>query len=777
MRLSWTPQRLDPEDPAHQHAYKLMAGLHKQLVVAGYDGVDLEQLLVRMLFCLFAEDTGIFEPLAFRLYLEGRSREDGSDLGASLSSLFQVLDTPPHKRSKHLGVELAAFPYVDGGLFSARLRIADFSVEMRAALLDASRLLWAKISPAAFGSLFQGISTASERRAQGAHYTSERDILKICRGLFLEDLEAALADALADRSTRRSARLAELHRRMESIRLFDPACGCGIFLVIAYRELRRLELKLLRATVRGQQDFEVGALLRVNVSQAYGIEAQEWPARIAAVALWLVDHQMNQEASEAFGQYFIRLPLTHTPHIRHDNALRVDWSGLLPPGPNVFVLGNPPFIGHQYRSAEQQDDMLLAWGSGGRFGRLDYVTAWYARAAKYIEDTTARVAFVSTNSICQGEQVDTLWSALFALGVQIDFAHRTFPWHSDSPGGAHVHVVIIGFSMTGRPRPTLYDYEGTKDKSEPLKIQCTNISPYLVEGPRMTIPSRAPPRQGHPRLLQGSKPVDGGNLIFTDEQRKVFVSAEPAAEPLFRPYVGGDELINGNWRWCLWLKDTPAAALRKLPLVRERLAAVRRKRAESPTPNFRRMADSPTLFAEDRQPDRPYLAIPEVSSESRRYLPVGFLPANVIASNKLQVIADGDIFYFGILVSAIHMAWVRVVSGRLKSDISYAPSVLHNFPLPSQIAESAREKVEAAAQAVLDVRARYLPPHGDQTLGDLYDPYHPPKDLVAAHTKLDKTVDRLYRKELFHSDRERVEHLFTLFAAQRAATERDKPDN
>jgi hypothetical protein len=766
--LGQAPQRLRPEDPANQAAFKLMGRLHDLLVEAGYDGVDLERFLVRLLFCLFAEDTGIFEPLGFFTYISGRTRPDGSDLGAALEKLFQVLDTPPERRSKNLDDELAAFPYVNGRLFADRLRIADFNAEMHAALLRAANFYWARISPAVFGSLFQAVLGDEERRRKGAHYTSERDILKTIKGLFLDELEAEVTAAIADRSTGARKRQEAALARLGRLRLFDPACGCGNFLIIAFRELRRLELQLLRKLLEAQQVLNVQTYLQVSVEQCYGIELLEWPARIAEVALWLADHQANQAAAAAFGQYFVRLPLRETPHIAHGNALRLDWAAHLPPGDDVMVLGNPPFIGHSYTSAEQQADKARVFPSDGKFGKLDYVACWHAKAADYIQGTRARVAFVSTNSITQGEQASVLWPYLYSKGVEIEFAHRTFPWSSDAPGAAHVHVVIIGFSRVPREQRLLYDYDLGGD--EPVCVTARpGISPYLTVGRPVTVPSRATPRPGQPQLRQGSKPVDGGHLIFTAEEKEAFVRAEPSAERWMRPYVGSQELINGGWRWCLWLKDCPAAELRAMPLVKERLARVRASREASPTPAFAAMAAQPALFVEDRQPDRPYLAVPEVSSERRRYIPLAWLPHTVIASNKLQISTEATFLHFGVLSSQLHMAWVRVVCGRLESRYSYSPSVMHNFPWPALAADAQSKVIESAAQRVLDERAYHLPPNGNATLADLYDPDTMPPGLVKAHQALDKAVDKLYRPERpFSSDRERVEHLFALFEAQAA---------
>lgn len=762
-----TPLHLNPEDPANLRATQLLADLHDALTDSGFTGHALERVLVRILFCLFAEDTGIFDvPSGFTALVE-RTREDGSDLGLWLAQLFQVLNTPEDKRQTSLDEDLAAFPYVNGALFEENLPFVSFTSAHRTALLRCTRFHWARISPAVFGSLFQGVLDARERRQAGAHYTSERDIMKVIRGLFLDELRAELDAALADRSTRRVDRLREFQKKLRRLRFFDPACGCGNFLILAYRELRRLEQEALIAihTVRGQiaQALDVGQLSIVDVDQFYGLEIAEWPVRIAEVGLWLADHQANQELAAALGQSFRRLPLKASPTLRVADALRTDWKAFLPPSDDVFVLGNPPFVGHQWRTAEQQADMALVWGKEGRFGRLDYVTAWYRLAAHYIEGTRARCAFVSTNSICQGEQTGTLWSDLLARGIKIHFAHRTFTWESEARGKAHVHVVIVGFGDFNIPTKRLYDYEGDPTGRSPAITECSNINPYLIAAPDVILPSRTSPRPGLPRMTKGSQPTDGGHLILSSAERDALLRAEPGVAQWLRPYIGGEELINGGQRWCLWLKNADPGQLRASPGVMERIARVREARLKSPTTSVREFAARPALFTQDRQPDRPYLAVPEVSSEARRFIPMAFLGEEIIASNKLQMLVSATTFHFGVLSSSMHMAWMRIVSGRLESRYSYAPAVYDNFPWPDP-SDKEREAVEEAAKAVLDARAAFP----EATLADLYDPLTMPAPLAKAHAALDRAVDRCYRREAFGSDRERVEHLFALY--ERLAT-------
>jgi hypothetical protein len=597
----------------------------------------------------------------------------------------------------------------------------------------------------------------------GAHYTSERDIMKVVRSLFLDELRAEFDTLKADRSTRRKSRLDEFHNKLRSLKFLDPACGCGNFLVLTYRELRRLELDLLRELHGGQQFTEVGNAIKVDVDQFYGIELSEWPVRIAEMALWLMDHQMNVEVAEAFGQTFRRLPLKNTPHIVQGNALRIDWNTFLPKEQCSYILGNPPFVGKQYATAEQKQDMELVCGTVKGSGVLDYVTGWYFKAGEYVQGTTIIVGFVSTNSITQGEQVGILWNALFArYHLKIHFGHRTFAWQSEARGKAHVHVVIIGFAVFDTTRKRLYDYEA--DGERVTVTIPNNISPYLVNGSDVVVLSRSKPLCDVPDIVFGNMPNDDGHLLFTEEEKDELLKNEPGAAKYIRSFVGSREFINGEGRWCLWLKDASPAELRTLPEVMKRVDGVRQHREESDRETTRELAKMPTLFGEIRQPETEYLLVPSASSENRPYIPIGFMSQEIIGSNLVLLIPRATRFHFGILSSAMHMAWVRQICGRLKSDYRYSNRLVYNnFPWPAEVDERRRLAVETAAQAVLDARSRFLPPKGTSTLADLYDPLSMPHALAQAHANLDRAVDRCYRSESFGTDRERVEHLFALY--------------
>ena len=747
--------KFEDQDPINLEAVRIMGDLHDAIGTGGYKGPDLERFLVRVLFCLFAEDTGIFERDSFRLYIENRTAEDGADLGVHLDHLFRVLDTPEERRQANLDEDLARFRYVNGDLFRERLEYAELNREMRNALLVCARFDWSRISPAIFGSLFQAVMEPKDRRQIGAHYTSERDILKVVRSLFLDELKEEFK-----RTKGKKPELRRFHQRLSALRFLDPACGCGNFLVIAYRELRKLELEVLVALQgSSQQELDVNQLSLVDVDAFYGIEIGEWPARIAEVAMWLVDHQMNLRLSETFGQYFVRLPLKKSPTIVHDNALRRDWREILAPKGCSYILGNPPFVGKKEQSASQKADMRLVWGNFKGIGILDYVSCWYRKTSDYLQKTNAAAAFVSTNSITQGEQVGVLWKELLKnFKININFAHRTFEWQSEAAGKAHVHVVIIGFSIKPFSEKNMFTYESLR--GEPIMRVVKNINPYLFEGSNLVISSREQrlcPEA--PEMQKGSEVTDEGHLLLTAEERLSLIDELPRIEQWIRPFIGGKEYINGLSRWCLWLKDAPPDLLREKP-VSKRLNAVKKFRESSSKLRTHGLSAMPSIFGEDRQPSKEYLLIPKISSERRRYIPMGFLQPEYVVSGSALTVESASLYDFGNITSRMHMAWMRVVGGRMKSDYQYSVTVVYNnFPWPENPTPKQRAAVEAAAQGVLDARAEFP----NATLADLYDPLSLPPSLVRAHAALDKAVDLCYRSQPFENDSQRVEHLFALY--------------
>ena len=755
------------QDPVNIEASERVGHLHDALADSGYTGHDLEQFLVRIVFCFFADDTGIFEPRDIFLdLLENRTREDGSDLGGWLAQLFQVLNTPEDRRSRNLDEDLARFPYVNGELFREQLLIPSFDSEMRQRLIDACHFNWSDISPAIFGSLFQSVMDSDERRAQGAHYTTEKNILKVIEPLFLDELRAEFQRLKARRDNRRLPALIAFQHKLGRLRFFDPACGCGNFLIIAYRELRALEIEVLKERLPyGQLDLLAESLSVVDVDAFYGIELGEFPAHIAEVALWMMDHIMNNRLSLEFGQTYARIPLEKSPHIRCGDALELDWSELLPPEECSYVLGNPPFVGAKFQSTVQREQVRRIAALGGSGGTLDYVSAWFIKAGEYIQQSETQIGFVATNSVTQGEQVAQLWPLLFdRCKVDITFAHRTFAWGSDARGMAHVHVVIIGLTKQefASQERRLFSYD--TPQGEPHESFHNAISPYLFDAsgltdPRIVVKESSQSLNGLPSLLSGSQPIDDGNYIFKADERATFLQEEPNAEQYLRPFVGSREFLQGGERWILALQDANPADLRAMPKVVERMQAVRAFRAKSKRKSTLAIADYPTQYNVNVIPTTPFLVVPEVSSEGRDYIPIGWLEPPVIPSNLVRIIENANKPLFGLLTSAMHMAWLRHIGGRLESRYRYSIGLVYNtFPVPPIPAERL-QRLEPYADAVLAARAA----HPDATLADLYDPDLMPPNLRRAHRDLDSAVDRLYRRSPFSSDRERVEHLLGLY--------------
>jgi hypothetical protein len=756
------------QDPVNIEASELMGNLHDKLKNTGYEGHDLERFLVRVLFCLFADSTGIFEPPGiFSDFIRDRTRQDGSDLGGWLSQLFEVLNTPDDRRHRNLDEDLAQFPYINGDLFQERLSIPSFDAAMREALLEVCAFSWERISPAIFGSLFQSVMDKQHRRAQGAHYTTEKNIMKVIQPLFLDDLNAEFEQLKKRRDTGRSAAIRKFHDKLGTLKFFDPACGCGNFLIIAYRELRLLEIEILKVLrTDGQLELDVSRLSKIDVDQFFGIELSEFPARIAEVAMWMMDHIMNNRLSLEFGDSYIRIPLKKSPHIRPADALETDWESVLPAADCSYVYGNPPFAGAKYQSDEQREQVRRIARLGGSGGTLDYVTAWFLKAGDYAQRSKARIGFVATNSITQGEQVAQLWPLLFdRFRLEIAFAHRTFAWGSDARGKAHVHVVILGFTRSD-DEPTVkrlfsYDeYDGDATES-----RHTALTPYLFDASaladrHLVVEETSTPLCGQPDLVIGSKPIDDGHFIFGAEERADFLRREPNAKKFLHPFIGSEEFINGGDRSILYLQDASPKELREMPIVKERIEAVRKFRLKSKSAGTRQLAETPTRYHVTVVPKEPFLVIPEVSSERREYVPIDWLRPPIIPSNLVRVMLGADLWHFGILTSHMHMAWLRLIGGRLESRYRYSVGIVYNpFPWPDPTVARQRTQIQALAQAVMKARAAFP----GSSLADLYDSGLMKPELRRAHRALDLAVDKLYRAAPFSGDRERVEHLFTRY--------------
>lgn len=789
------------QDPANIKAAELMGKLHDRLKEIGYTGHPLEVYLVRILFLLFSEDTTIFNKQQFQDFVEQRTNEDGSDLAARLQELFQVLNTPKESRFKNLDEQLADFPYVNGKLFEEILPMASFDTKMRQALLDCCYIDWSKISPAIFGSMFQSVMNPTERRNLGAHYTSETNILKLIKPLFLDELWKEFESVKDNKN-----KLPEFHKKLSTLKFLDPACGCGNFLVITYRELRLLELEILRSLYKhGQQVLDIGSIIWLNVDQFYGIEYEEFPARIAEVAMWLIDHQMNMLISNEFGQYFARLPLKKAAKIVNGNALQIDWNSLIrtqaveitannttvtlnepdieyttvniktknltiidertSTGEKIsirnsfdYILGNPPFLGKSNQNSEQKSDMEKVFAGYKGTGVLDYVTAWYLKAAQIIQNTTAKVAFVSTNSISQGEQVGILWNILFnQFKIKIHFAHQTFSWKNEAKGNAAVHVVIIGFANYDTNSKSIFEYENIK--GEPHEIKVKNINPYLVEGKDVFLASRSKPIYNVPPMVAGNKAIDGGNFIFSENEKEEFITKEPLSKKYFKRFIGSEEFINNSSRWCLWLVNVPSEELKKMPKTLERIKNVKTLRERSTDAQARHLANFPTTFRDTKNPNSAII-IPLVSSENRIYIPIGFISKDTIPSNLCSFVETSSLYHFGVLISKLHMVWVKHTCGRLKSDYRYSNTIVYNnYPWPDNPNEKQVKAIETAAQKVLDVRLEFP----NSSLADLYDPLTMPPALAKAHNELDKAVDLAYRPQPFTSEANRMVFLFELY--------------
>ena len=789
------------QDPANIKAAELMGKLHDRLEEIGYTGHPLEVYLVRILFCLFAEDTTIFNKQQFQDYIEQRTSEDGSDLAGKLQELFQILNTHKENRFKTLDEQLSDFPYVNGKLFEENLPTASFDSKMRQALLDCCYVDWSKISPAIFGSMFQSVMNPKERRNLGAHYTSETNILKLIKPLFLDELWKEF-ESIKDNKNK----LPDFHKKLSTLKFLDPACGCGNFLVITYRELRLLELEILRKQYKSQIATSIESIIWLDVDMMYGIEYEEFPARIAEVAMWLIDHQMNMQISNEFGQYFVRLPLKKAAKIVHANALQIEWGDLLKKQmievetgdttlilnepvteyqtvnvrtknltvidqrsgtteriiiKNIFdyILGNPPFSGSKVMNQTMRDDVAKCFNNLQGVGVLDYVAAWYIKAAKYIQNTKTKVAFVSTNSIVQGEQVGILWGVLLNMyDIKIHFAHRTFKWSNEAKGNAAVYCVIVGFANYDIADKSIYEYEDIKGEPHELKVK--NINPYLVDAKNIFITKRTKPLCRIPKMYKGSQPTDGGYFLFTEDEKVDFLAKEPKAKKFIKSLISAHEFINGEKRYCLWLVDAEPNDLKQMPHLLSRIEGVRNMRLKSSKQATVKWASRPTLFTENRQPKSNYILVPSHSSENRNYIPIGLMTKNEILNNSCLSVPDATLFHFGILTSLMHMTWVKNLCGRIKSDYRYSNEIVYtNYPWPEKPTDKQTKAIDEKAQKVLDARLEFP----NSSLASLYDPLTMPASLVKAHNELDKAVDLAYRSQPFTSEANRMVFLFELY--------------
>lgn len=719
----------------------------------------LNVFLTRLLFCFYAEDTGIFDKGQMSYAIQSYTKDDGSDLDQFFYDLFSVLNLPESSQERQkLPAYLRAFKYVNGGLFSVDEPVPEFGRKARRILLDCSLLDWSVINPDIFGSMFQAVIEEEQRSNLGQHYTSVSNIMRVIQPLFLDSLYAEL-----EKSRKSEARLKGLLLRLQSLRIFDPACGSANFLIIAYKALRRLEMEVINALneINAQSVMYYSG---IRLTQFYGIEVDDFACEIGTLSLWLAEHQMNMEFKAQFGYSEAALPLREGGNIVCENSLRLNWEDVCPPVDErgqpyeVYVCGNPPFLGSAGRSDEQNADMEAVFSGFKSFGMLDLVASWFWKGAQYIAGRNAKLAFVATNSICQGDQVATLWKPILQKGLKIHFAHQTFAWRNSARQNAAVHVVVVGLANEKDAKEkALYR---TEDNKVIHRVEAKNISPYLLDAGDVCVSGRSKPLCAVSTMVYGNKPVDGGHLILSTEEKNQLIEAEPGSSMWIRRLLGAQEFLQSKDRWCLWLLDCSEEQLKSMPLVWRRIEAVRQMRLASKKAATRKIATTPHLFGEIRHPtEGQYILVPSVSSERRMYVPIGFYNADVISSNLNLMIPNGTLYEFAILTSAMHNDWMRAVAGRLESRYRYSATLVYNtFPWP-EVNEQQRKQIEALAEEILLIREDYP----DKSLADLYDPDKMPEPLLAAHKALDRAVEALYRDRPFRDASDRLEHLFARY--------------
>lgn len=752
--------------------YHAFEGQYKNLETDEHEQRSLNVLIVRLVFLLYAEDAELLKRQAFGSYLEQFS---APHMRKALIDLFEVLNTPYGKDREYLSDDLDAFPYVNGGLFADKdIVIPQFTEQMRNSLINKASVAfdWKSISPTIFGAVFESTLNPDTRRSGGMHYTSVDNIHKVIDPLFLDDLKAELAQIEGEKVERtRKLKLRGFQRKLASIKIFDPACGSGNFLTESYLSLRKLENRVLENLQGDQQaiGFEgENDPIQVDIRQFYGIEINDFAVEVAKTALWIAEKQMMTETEEILYRSLDLLPLKSNSGVHEGNALKMDWSEVLPAEQCWYVVGNPPFYGARNQSKEQKAELVEVFHGAKNSGNVDYVAGWYMKAAEYTQGTHARCAFVSTNSICQGEQVANVWKPIFDTGIRIDFAHDTFRWVNEANDQAHVFVVIVGFSREGSTK-TLFHH--LSPDSEAVALHPSSINGYLLGAPDSFIWNRSKPICNVPKIGIGNKPIDGGNYLFEPEEMEAFIDSEPSSRELFHPWLGSNEFIKGKKRYVLWLGDLSPQELSALPECRKRAKAVEEFRLSSKSAPTRKLAAKPLRFHVENMPKGTSILVPKVSSERRRYIPLGFVEPDTFCSDLVFLIPDAGLYHFGVLHSQMHNAWMRVVCGRLKSDYRYSGGVVYNnFPwpgvTPTNLADAVeecvsadiRKEVEKCAQAILDVRGMYP----DSTIADLYDPDKMPSDLLAAHKALDAAVEAAYGVGFERDEGKIVAHLLGL---------------
>ncbi len=724
---------------------------------------SLNVFMSRLLFCFFAEDTGLFpRENLFSNTLRTHTKEDGSDLAEFIDRAFLAMSTNDTAVLDSLPQLYKVFPYVNGGLFKDRYPIPVLSRRARTLIINCGEYNWKEINPDIFGSMIQAVVTPEQRAGLGMHYTSVPNIEKLIRPLFLdsleEEFEAACAEAREkiakhDHPDRATQRLRDLLTRLSNIKFFDPACGSGNFLIISYKRLRELEIRIWKA-LRDIANIPILPIPNITLTQFYGIELDEYACDTATLSLWLAEHQMNVKFFDAFGYQPETLPLKPSGHIVCGNACRLDWNTVCPhtSDDEVYIMGNPPYVGTKWQKQEQKDDVDIVLSDNPTRRTLDYISCWFVKASKYIRNTKASAAFVSTNSICQGDQVSALWPYIFNRNIDISFCHTSFDWTNNAKNSATVACVIIGLSpKSHKPK---YIYSITDKKRVP------NIGPYLTDSDNIIVSHRKTPLVDIPKITKGSQPTDAGFLLLDEKERNNLIYEYPYVAPYIKRYMGADDLINDNKRYCLWLEDCDDSKIFKIPPIKIRLDNVTKSRCQSSKDATRKWADRPHLFTENRQPSSNYLMLPVVSSQRRNYIPIAFNSPDVIANTNTQMIPNATLWLFALVTSLMHNIWMRAVCGRMRTDFAYSASIVYNtFPFP-ELTATQKVELEELAQEILNIRDENF----DMTLGEMYNPETMPEELRKAHHRLDLAVERIYRQEPFSSDEERLEHLFKLYA-------------
>lgn len=751
-----------PNNPVNEKAAKLMETLHNNILDLKYPKNSSDLLMTRIVFCLFAEDSGIFNPNQFKNYILNETKQDGSDLVDKLATLFQTLNTPISERFQS-GV-LDEFPYINGGLFEIYQPTGlALNTSVRNNLIKTADLDWSKISPVIFGAMFEGAMDKERRHSLGAHYTSEINIMKVVNDLFLTDLRIELDSILLlKNNSQRIERLENFHNKLATLKFLDPACGSGNFLMVAYRELRRLEHEVIDEIHQGQTIlFDTSDYIKVEINQFYGIEIVPYAVSIAKIGLWMMDHLMNKEASDLFGRLYLRLPLHASANIYVGDALSLDWEDVIKAEELKYILGNPPFIGARVMSKEQKDSFIKVMPMKNA-GNLDFVSAWHYKSALMMQKNPSIIsALVSTNSIFQGEQANLLWSELINFGIKINFAHQTFKWDNN---GAVVHVCICGFSRIDKKQKLIYVYEDEKNISN--IIDAKYINEYLVDAPIANIQKQSKQISGYPKMEFGSMANDNGNLILSEDDRAFILRESPYLKEFIYLYLGSKEYLRNEKRYILYLKNAPVKIIKNNKEIIRRINNVRNYRLSSNRKKTNELGNTPLLLGEDRVSFTKKLLIPRVSSSRRPYIPVGFVDDNIIISDSAFQLVGADLYLFGILQSKLHTLWIKTVAGRLKSDVRYSNTLVYNtFPIPP-VKEELKTKIIECANSILYIRQTYIENGG--SISEIYDELMMPPDLLKEHQKLDKFVEKLYSEKIFKDDNERITCLINLYHSSKS---------